>query len=91
MEVSIGESNGYNVITEAILQHIGIIIFNCTIILAKFGILLKHPLFIVVGSLAGIWGVFEFIGSRFKIIAAIGWLLAFSLIMSGNRFILNTL
>ena len=91
MEASIDESSSYNFLTEAILQHIGIIIFNCTIILAKLGILLKHPLFIVIGSLAGVWGVFELIGSRFKIIAAIGWILAFSLIMSGNGFILNNL
>ena len=91
MEVSIDKSSGYNVLAEAILQHIGIIIFNCTIILAKLGILLKHPLFIVIGSLAGIWGVYELFKSRFKIIAAIGWILAFSLLMSGNGFILTSL
>jgi hypothetical protein len=91
MEASIDESNGYNILTEAILQNIGIIIFNFTIILAKLGILLKHPLFIMIGSLAGVWGVFEFFGSRFKIIAIIGWVLAFSLIMSGNGFVLSSL
>ena len=91
MEVSDHESDGYNVLTEAILQHIGIIIFNFTIILAKLGILLKHPLLVVIGSLAGAWGVYEFIGSRFKPIASIGWILAFSLLMSGNGFNLRIL
>ena len=91
MEVSIKEGHGYNYLTEAILQHIGIIVFNFTIVLAKLGIFLMHPLLIVIGSLAGVWGVYEFIGSRFKIIAAIGWIFALSLLMSGNGIILMSI
>jgi hypothetical protein len=91
MEVTGHDPEGDNVLTEAILQHIGIIVFNVTIILAKLGIFLKHPLLVLIGSLAGAWGVYEFIGSRFKTIASIGWILAFSLLMSGNGFNLRIL
>ena len=89
MGVKTDESHEYNIVAELILQHIGIIIFVSTIILAKLGMFPMHPLLIVVGSISGVWGVFEMIGSKFKIIAALGWILAFSLLMSGNGVVLS--
>ena len=79
------DSRRYKSLTDAILHHLGIIIFICSVILDKMGMFPKSTWLILMASFAGIWGVVEMIGSKYRTIAAIGLILAFALSMFGSE------
>ncbi len=79
------DSRRYKSFTNAILHHVGIIIFICSVILDKMGMFPKNTWLILIVSFAGIWGIVEMIGSKYRTIAAIGLMLAFALSMFGSE------
>ena len=85
MDDKSNDSRGYKSLTDAILHHIGIIIFIGSVILNKLEMFPKNTWLILVVSFAGIWGVVEMISSKYRTIAAIGLILAFALSMFGSE------
>jgi hypothetical protein len=79
------ESSGYNSIADAILHHIGIIIFVASVILDQLGMFPKNMWLSLFASFAGIWGIVEMISSKFRTISAIGLIMAFALSMFGSE------
>ena len=79
------DSRRYKSLNDAILHHIGIIIFLCSVILDKLGMFPKNTWLILTVSFAGIWGIVEMIGSKYRTIAAIGLILAFAFSMFGSE------
>ena len=79
------DSRGYKNLPDAILHHIGIIIFIGSVILDKLEIFPKNTWLILIVSFAGIWGIVEMSGSKYRTIAAIGLILAFALSMFGSE------
>lgn len=79
------DSRGYKSLADAILHHIGIIIFIGSVILDKLGMFPENTWLILTVSFAGIWGIVEMIGSKYRTIAAIGLILAFALSMFGSE------
>ena len=83
------ETEGYDSIAAAIKAHAGIIIFLTLIILLKIGVLPKHTVLVLIGALAGVWGIFELMASKYTILAAIGWIIGVLWILFGDRGILS--
>ena len=79
------DSRAYKSITDAILHHIGIIVFVVSIILDQLGMFPKNMWLTLMVSFAGIWGIVEMINSKFRTIAAIGLIMAFALSMFGSE------
>ena len=79
----------YNSVGEAIIAHAGIITFVVIILLMKLGIMPKHIWLILFGSLAGVWGIFELMASKYTLLASIGWIIAALWMLFGNRGILS--
>jgi len=82
---------GYKSLKEALLAHCGIITFLGLIILAKLGVFSGDAKFwvMLIGSLAGVWGIFELMGSKFRVLATIGWIIAALWMLFGNTGILR--
>ena len=79
------EFRGYKSIADAILHHIGIIIFIVSVMLDQEGLFPKNMWLSLFVSFAGIWGIVEMISSKFRTIAAIGLIMAFALSMFGSE------
>ena len=79
------KSSGYENIADAILHHIGVIIFIVSVVLDQLGMFPKNMWLFLIVSLAGIWGIVEMINSKFRTIAAIGLIMAFALSMFGSE------
>ena len=79
------DSRAYKSITDAILHHIGIIIFIVSVIIDQLGLFPKNMWLSLFVSFAGIWGIVEMISSKFRTIAAIGLIMAFALSMFGSE------
>ena len=77
--------SGYKSIADAILHHIGVIIFIVSVILDQLGMFPKNMWLSLIVSFAGIWGIVEMINSKFRTIAAIGLIMAFALSMFGSE------
>ena len=76
---------GYTSMIDAVLHHIGIIIFIVSVIIDQLGMFPKNMWLSLIVSFAGIWGIVEMISSKFRIIAVIGLIMAFALSMFGSE------
>ncbi len=83
------ETDSYDSIGAAIKAHAGIITFLTFILLMKIGILPKHIMLLLIGTLAGVWGIFELMGSKYTVLATIGWIIAALWMIFGDRGILS--
>ena len=82
-------SDSYESVGEAIIAHAGIITFILIMLLMKIGVLPKHILLIIICTLAGVWGIFELMGSKYTVLATIGWVIAALWLIFGNRGIFS--
>lgn len=82
-------SDSYDSIGAAIKAHVGIITFLTLILFMKTGILPRHTMLLLIGTLAGVWGIFELMASKYTLLATIGWIIAALWMIFGDRGILS--
>lgn len=89
METETKSTDSYKSLSEALISHIGLITFVSIVVLLKIGVLPYHILFVVIGGLAGVWGVFELMASKNRLLASIGWIIAMAWLFFGDRGLLS--